>query len=133
MRRICCLTALLCLAISTALAQDSARVAPKNVKVEIDNPEVRVLRVHYDPHDKIAMHEHPDVVIVYLTDAHAKQTFPDGKTKEGQAKAGDVIFRPSVKHAAENLSDKPIDLIEIELKGKTTASEAATTKRASGE
>ena len=133
MHRVCSLTVLLCLVVATALAQDSAKIAPKNVKVEIDNPEVRVLRVHYDPHDKIPMHEHPDVVIVYLTDAHAKQTFPDGKTKEGQAKAGDVIFRPSVKHAAESLSDKPIELIEIELKCKTTASEAATTKPASGQ
>jgi hypothetical protein len=103
------------------------------VKVEIDNPEVRVLRIHYGPHEKTAMHGHPDHVIVFLTANHTRQTFPDGTTKELQSKAGQVVWRASLKHAVENLSDEPFDVIEIELKGKTTASEAATTKPASGQ
>jgi quercetin dioxygenase-like cupin family protein len=126
------LTVLLSLLMSTALAQDFAKVAPNNVKVEIDNHDVRILRVHYGPHDKTAMHGHPDHVIVFLTDNHTKHTFADGTTKELQSKAGQVVWRPALKHAVENLSDQPFDVIEIELKGKATAY-AATTKPGSGQ
>jgi quercetin dioxygenase-like cupin family protein len=133
MRRVCCLTALLYLLVSTALAQDFAKVAPNIAKVEIDNADVRVFRVHYGPHEKTAMHSHPDVVIVFLTNSHTRHTFPDGKTQEIQSKAGQVVWKPSLTHAVENLSDEPYDVIEIELKGKTTAADAATAKLATGQ
>jgi len=133
MRRACCLTALLCLVASIALAQDFAKIAPNIAKVEIDNADVRVFRVHYGPHEKTAMHSHPDVVIVFLTNSRTRHTFPDGKTQEIQSKAGQVVWKPSLTHAVENLSDEPYDVIEIELKGKTTVSEATSTKPASGQ
>jgi quercetin dioxygenase-like cupin family protein len=118
MLRIWSVAALLCLAGSFALAQDFAKVAPNVAKVEIDNPDVRVLRVRYKPHEKTAMHSHPDVVIVFLTDSHTMHTFPDGKTEESRAKAGQAIWRPNLEHSVENLSDQPFEVIEIELKGK---------------
>jgi len=31
-------------------------------------------------------------------------------------KAGEVIYRPAVKHAVENLSDEEYEMIEVELK-----------------
>jgi hypothetical protein len=68
------------------------------------------------------MHEHPDHVIVFLTDNHTKHTFADGTTKELQSKPGQVVWQA----CGENLSDQPFDVIEIELKGKATAYAATT-------
>jgi len=64
------------------------------------------------------MHEHPASVVVFLTDGKVKFTYPDGKTEEISWKAGQTLWLPPVKHLAENLSDKPFELLQIELKVK---------------
>ena len=106
----------LILAAATAAAQDPAKVDPAIVKVEIDNQWVRVLRVKEGPHQKLAMHEHPASIAVYLTDVHQRTTGADGKVQEVTRKAGKVGYRDAVKHADENLSDRPLEAVLIELK-----------------
>jgi len=99
-------------------AQDPAKVDPKHYKVEFENDQVRVLRVHYGPHEKSVMHSHPDSVAVFLTDAQGKFTFSDGKSSDVNSKAGDVQWSTATKHLPEDTSDKPFDVIVIELKSK---------------
>jgi quercetin dioxygenase-like cupin family protein len=118
MRRAILSSALLCLATLLVMAQDVVKVDPQHHKVELENDQVRVLRWTIAPHEKSVMHEHPANVVVFLTDADIKFTFPDGKTAERHAKAGQVISGAPVKHAAENIGDKPIELVQIELKTK---------------
>jgi len=101
---------------TTASAQDPAKVAPGIVKVELENPFVRVLRVNEGPHEKAAMHEHPATVAVYLTDVHQKVTTADGKVQEISRKAGEVGYRDPVKHADENIGDRPLEVVLVELK-----------------
>ncbi|HJY84360.1 MAG TPA: hypothetical protein VKK81_25170 [Candidatus Binatia bacterium] len=126
MRRVLFLVAVLvCLAVSTAKAQDPVQVDPKHNKVEFENAQVRVLRFTSGPHEKSPMHEHPANIVVFLTDAHVKFTYPDGKTEERHAKAGQVVWNAPVKHESENLGDKPVEGIQIELKAKSAASQAA--------
>ncbi len=73
--------AAVCLAAATsATAQDAVTVDPKHYKVELENAQVRVLRVTYEPGEKSVMHSHPANVAVFLTDAKAKFTLPDGKS-----------------------------------------------------
>jgi len=74
MHRVCFLTILSCLVVSTALAPDPLKADPTHFKLEFENASVRVLRAHCGPHEKIAMHGHPDHVIVYLTDSKTRQT-----------------------------------------------------------
>jgi quercetin dioxygenase-like cupin family protein len=107
---------LLIVAFATAAAQDPIAVSPKDSPVEVDNPWVRVLRVKQDPHEKTPMQEHPASVSVYLTDVHQRFTGEDGKAREVQHKSGDVAYAGAVKRAEENLSDKPLELVLIELK-----------------
>ena len=64
------------------------------------------------------MHEHPASVAVWLSDENSKHTFGDGKTEERHTKAGQTFWGPAAKHMAENLSDKRIELILVELKAK---------------
>jgi quercetin dioxygenase-like cupin family protein len=107
----------------SAVAQDAVKVAPKHYKVEFENDQVRALRISYGPHEKGVMHEHPASVAVFLTDGKVKFTYPDGKTEEISWKAGQTLWLPAVKHLGENLSDKPFELLQIELKVKEAKTE----------
>ena len=77
----------LALAVPAVMAQDAAKVDPKHYKVEIDNSQVRVLRVKYGPREKSVMHSHPFGVVVYLTDAHIRFHLPGGKSEVRNGKA----------------------------------------------
>ena len=82
---------------------------PQHYKVIFENDQVRVLRIHYGPHEKSVMHSHPDSVVVYESNAHMKMTTPDGKSVEANGKANDSLWTPAGDHLPENLSDKPVD------------------------
>jgi quercetin dioxygenase-like cupin family protein len=116
-KRILLLSAMVCLLAATAaVAQDAAKVDPKHYKVESENAQVRILRVHYGPHEKSVMHSHPDGVAVYLTNGTMVFHFPDGKTQNATGKAGQTLFTPAIVHQPENTGKKPFDAIVIELK-----------------
>jgi hypothetical protein len=102
-------------------ALDAVKVDPKHYKVELENDQVRVLRIHYGPHEKSAMPSHPGSVAVFLTDAHVKFTTPDGKTQNANAKAGSTQWEAGGAHLPENAGDQPFELILVELKGKLAA------------
>jgi quercetin dioxygenase-like cupin family protein len=109
-----------CLCSATVLAaQDAVKVDPKHYSVVSENDQVRILKVHYGPHEKSVMHSHPDTVAVFLTDAKGQFTFPDGKKQEFTVKAGDAQYSAAATHLPENTGDKDMELIVTELKGKT--------------
>jgi quercetin dioxygenase-like cupin family protein len=112
------------IAAAPAMAQDPVKVDAKHYKVEFENDRVRVLRITYGPHEKSVMHAHPANVAVFLTDSSAKFTLPDGKTVPSEFKAGMVQWDAGGKHLPENVSDKPFELILVELKGKHAAAKA---------
>ena len=101
---------------AAASGQDTVANHPPAFKVEIDNPQVRVVRRYHAPHEKVPMHTHKDGVVVYLTELHEISTESDGKSREITRHAGDVIWSPAHTHSLENLADTPIEVIEIELK-----------------
>ena len=96
------------------------QVDSKHYKVVFENDQVRVLRITYGPHEKSVMHDHPNAVAIYLTDQNVKFTSPDGKTQTLPGKAGETIWTPAGKHLPENLGDKPMELILVELKTPAT-------------
>lgn len=96
---------------------DPVRVAPDHYKVEFENPQVRVLRAHYDPKQAGPLHEHIlNRVMVYMTDAKVKVTTPDGNVQIMNASAGDVRMGGPAKHKEENLSLLPFEVLVVELK-----------------
>jgi quercetin dioxygenase-like cupin family protein len=129
MRRVLFLVVIVCLAAFTAKAQDPAKVDPKHCKVEFENDQVRVLRWHNGPHEKVPMHEHPAYVQISLTDGHGRFTSPDGKTKEDDSKAGQTSWNEPQKHSYENLSDSATETIQVELKGKAAKAKPAAKKK----
>jgi hypothetical protein len=89
---------------ASASTLDPATVDQRHYRIEFENDQVRVLRVHYDAHDKGAMHQHLlNRVVVYLND-------------QPGAKADDVRMSGPATHTEQNESDQPADRIAIELK-----------------
>ena len=126
MRYVHLLGGLVCLlAASTAYAQDPVKVDPAHYKVAFENAQVRVLKVHYGPHEKSVMHSHPAGVVVFLTDSHTKFTLPNGKSEERSAKAGETRWSKAETHLTENLSDKPEEVVLVELKSSPKPAKAA--------
>src|SRR4030088_2455270 len=107
----------LCL-VPTLQAQDAAKVDPKHYTVLSENDQVRILKVHYGPHEKSVMHSHPASVAVFLTNANGKFTFADGKTAEMKTVAGRSMYEAANTHLPENTGDEGFDLVLVELKGK---------------
>jgi len=119
LRRIFLLTCVLCLAVSTVLAQDVLTVAggPETHKVILDNDQVRVLEVRIPPGQKIAMHSHPANVVYYVTDYKLKVTSPDGKTAVREGKAGTASWSGPTSHAIENVGTTEVHTVQVEMKG----------------
>ena len=76
----------------------------RHYKIDFENDQVRVLRVHYDAHDTGALHQHMlNRFVVYLND-------------QPGAKADDVRMSGPATHTEQNASDQAADRIAIEIK-----------------
>ena len=83
---------------------DPAVVDANHYKVMFENDQVRVLRVHYDAHDKGVEHEHIlNRVVLYLND-------------QTGAKTDDVRVAGAAVHTEQNTGDEAADRIAVELK-----------------
>jgi quercetin dioxygenase-like cupin family protein len=98
-------------------AQDAVKVDPQHYTVASENDQVRILKVHYGPHEKSVMHSHPASVAVFLTDAKGQFAYPDGKTQDFAVKAGETQYEAATTHLPENTGDNGMDVIVVELKG----------------
>src|SRR6478609_9769360 len=117
--RLALYVAAVCLCSDTILsAEEAVKVDPKHYSVVSENDQVRILKVHYGPHEKSVMHSHPATVAVFLTNAKGQFSFPDGKTQPFDVKAGASQYDAATTHLPENTGDKGMDVIVIELKSK---------------
>jgi hypothetical protein len=88
----------------TMPAIDPLKADPKHYSLEFENDQVRVLRVHFGPHEKGVLHEHKLThIVVYLTD-------------QARGKAGEVRLDEPMTHTEENPLDHPVERIAIDLK-----------------
>jgi quercetin dioxygenase-like cupin family protein len=113
---------LVCLGSAFALGQDPTKVEPKHYRLDFENDRVQVVSVHYGPHEKSGLHDHPGGVVVILTEAHLRFTDENGKTREIFSKPGEARWYPPFKHRVENLGDTSYDAVYIGMKGKLAAS-----------
>jgi len=106
----------LCVAVSFALAQDPTKVEPTHYKLDFENDHVQVVSVHYGPHEKSQMHQHPGGVVVTITEGHLRFTDERGVTREVFAKPGEARWFPALRHKVENLGDTPYNAVYIGIK-----------------
>jgi hypothetical protein len=96
-------------------APDSAaHPIPGAGKVEFENESMTVVRIHLAPHVQTPMH---DIVsprlVIWLTDAHVKDTGSEGKVSEYNRPAGSVDWITPRRHMGENLSNQGLDFLAI--------------------
>lgn len=108
-------------AISAGPAQDPLKVESAHYKLAFENESVQVVYMHYGPHEKSALHQHPAGVVVNLTDGYLRFVDQSGATQEVRAKRGEARWFPALKHKVENLSNTAYDGVYIGVKGKTAA------------
>lgn len=114
------LVALMSLAAIPAWAQDPVLVDSAHYGLEFENDDVRVIRITYGPNESSVMHYHPAGVAVFLTDQRVQFTLPDGQTLEVEAQAGEVIWIEAGSHLPQNLNDRPLELILVEIKTQSS-------------
>lgn len=83
---------------------DPVRVDAAHYKVEFENEFVRVLRIHFGPHERSPMHEHRlNRVVLYLND-------------QAGGKADETRMAAAATHTEENAADTPADRLAVEIK-----------------
>ncbi|MGH9573259.1 MAG: hypothetical protein ACRD40_07000 [Candidatus Acidiferrales bacterium] len=105
-------------------AQDPTVTLPKSYWQVFDNPALAVIHVHYDPHEKIPLHDHSKfpTIYVYLSDSgpvlfsHV-EAHPFSYTRR-PLKLGAYRISPGriEKHYVENKGDIATDFLRVELK-----------------
>lgn len=97
-------------------AQDPVTIDPAHHKVELENADVRVLRITIGPGEKAPAHDHPNSVAVFLTDGVNRLTTDGQKPTETPQKRGDVVLLNASKHSVENVGKSRTEVILVELK-----------------
>jgi hypothetical protein len=105
-------------------AQDAVQAAPQNHLVIFENDKVRVLDVIVPPHTKEPIHAHCWPSVLYITDAgkyidyrsDGKILFDSRSIAAPPSLPMTMWKEPEAPHAVENLDDKPLHLIRVELK-----------------
>jgi beta-alanine degradation protein BauB len=96
---------------------DVLSAAPKAYRLLLENEKVRVLEIRLKPGEKAPMHNHPGAHVVYvIKDAKLKLTFPDGKSREVDLKAGQAVWMDAGSHATENIGTSDGHNLVVELK-----------------
>jgi hypothetical protein len=97
--------------------RDTVKVNPKNVKVELENEHVRVLRCKYPAKVREPLHEHLNDgrITIALEDVELNVTTEGAAARSAKLAAGHPVWSsgPAV-HAAQ--ADRAVELIVIELK-----------------
>jgi quercetin dioxygenase-like cupin family protein len=105
----------ICIAAST-FGQDPVKTSPQFYKVLLENDQVRVLEYRLKPGEKEPMHSHPAGIVYVLGGGMLRFSYPDGRTEEKTAAAGETIWRDPVTHAVENTGNSEARAIAIDLK-----------------
>jgi hypothetical protein len=85
-------------------ALDPLKVAPKNFTLELENPQVRVLRLKVAPGENVpTVESNLNRLVVYITES-------DGH------KPADFVWQTPGKFKPENKSDKPLEMVIVEFR-----------------
>ncbi|SDH46086.1 hypothetical protein SAMN05192558_102215 [Actinokineospora alba] len=94
---------------------DPTLTNPDLYKVVFENDRVRVLEYTDKPGDRTAPHEHPDSVMVTLSDIRRRIT-SRGQVVDVTLPAGQARWLDAQEHIGENTGDSKTHAIFIELK-----------------
>ena len=126
-------------ALALLAARSQAADSSSDAEIEFQNQSVRIVRVHYSPHEKTAVHDHPatPTIYVYVTDGGRLRIGHDGETPvvRPPVKAGGIRYQKGVfeRHAVEELDGVESEYIRIELKTQPVDLPDPDVRRAPGD
>ena len=118
----CSIAVVILSGLAVAFAQDPTKVEAAHYKVAFENSTVQVVNVHYGPHEKSGLHDHPGGVVVVITGGHLRFTDQNGTVTEVFSKPGESRWFPPFRHRVENVGDTPYNAVYIGMKTKQAAS-----------
>lgn len=94
---------------------DPTRTDPDKYKVIFENDRVRVLEYRDRPGAKTEAHQHPNSVLVMLSEFQRRLTVGDA-VREVSVKAGQALWSPAQVHIGENIGTTDSHVVFVELK-----------------
>ena len=91
------------------------KVSPQFYTVRLENYRLRVLEYRITPGAKESLHSHLPGVVYVMADASFRSTSSNGTSSVSSRKAGDIFWRDSSTHSAENIGGTEAHGLSIEL------------------
>ena len=102
---------------SSAGAKDAVKLDGEHYKLELENDQVRVLRLRLSAHESTKVVEQSrNAVLVFLTDQDTKMTDAAGKSQTAKHKAGEAVWAAPGSMKIENSGGAPLEIIVVEVK-----------------
>ena len=95
--------------------RDVAKLDAKHVRVDSDNPRMRVLRINLSAGEALPMHDTRDGVLVCLTACFLAVTNPVGYVRDIKLEAGQTLWMKGERHKVSN-AGSAVELLYIEAK-----------------
>lgn len=103
---------------------DPTTTNPEFYRTLWENDDVRVLEYKDVPGQQTTPHEHPNSVMVTLSDFERLLSSGE-QSREVKLSAGSALWLPAQSHSGKNIGSTPTHIILIELKKSTVSGEAA--------
>jgi hypothetical protein len=97
-------------------AKDPLDMDPQHIRVELENENVRVLRVYLKPRESTEESQFGMRLEIPLTDSLAKEISFDGKISERTTSTGVLTWHDYRMKSIINSGDNPLDLLMVEFK-----------------
>ncbi|MFJ6429084.1 cupin domain-containing protein [Microbacterium maritypicum] len=107
------------------ITDDPTLTDPDHYRTLWENEHVRVLDYTDEPGDKTTPHDHPNSVLVTLSDFSRRLSLGD-RTFDTVLAAGQAVWLPAQRHSGENTGTTPTHTILIELKGDAAGEPTST-------
>ena len=104
---------------------DPVQTNPEQYRTLWENDFVRVLEYTDIGGTKTVPHEHPNSVMVTLSDFDRRLS-SNGRTFDVTLGFGQAVWLPAQRHSGENIGDTPTHVIFVELKGAAAGSADGT-------
>jgi quercetin dioxygenase-like cupin family protein len=101
-----------------AFGQDAVKADPAHYKVLFENASVRLLSINYAAGAVSKVHQHPDSLVVVLSDSKVSFATPDGKSQDVDMPNESAMYTPAGTHTPSNIGKTPLNAILIEFKTK---------------
>ncbi len=105
------------LALSIPTAQVLADEPLYQKKTLLDNKQVHVFELNFQPGGASPLHSHNYSRVVYVLNGGVLELAkPDGSTKRKDLSPGKVVWRPAETHTVTNVGTSAVKIVEIEVK-----------------